>query len=139
MQPQLREDAIQLKGLKKFLLDFSRMPERNYHEVHIWEEYLIFATLLGIADKVEEQFSKLYPKFREETKLNLDVTASIIRDISNSSYEAYRTGKRNLTYENSTRYRSHDYSGRSRSSGGGGSSFSSGGSSSGGSSGGGFR
>ena len=41
---KLREEAIQLKGLKKFLLDFSIMPEREYFEVHMWEEYLIFVT-----------------------------------------------------------------------------------------------
>ena len=64
VNPKLKEDAIELKGLKKFLLDFSLMPEKEYFEVHIWEEYLIFAELLGIADKVEEQFSKLYKRSR---------------------------------------------------------------------------
>ena len=33
--------------------------------VNILEDYLVFAQLLGIADKVEEQFSKLYPDFKE--------------------------------------------------------------------------
>ena len=34
------------------------IPERQYFEVHTWEEYLIFAQLLGIADKVEEKPAK---------------------------------------------------------------------------------
>ena len=76
----LRPIDIHLKGLKKFLLDFSLMPEKEYFEVHIWEEYLIFAQLLGIADKVEEQFSKLYPQFKEQTRLNTDVTTIAIRN-----------------------------------------------------------
>ena len=63
------DEAIHLKGLKKFLLDFSIMPEREYFEVEIWEEYLIFAQLLGIADKVEKQFKKLYPDFNEIAKI----------------------------------------------------------------------
>ena len=111
------------------------MPERNYYEVHIWEEYLIFASLLGIADKVEEQFSKLYPKFKEESTLNLDFTTPAIRNIAYLGYKGYEAGRKAASRSHS----SHSYSGSSRSSGGGGSSFSSGGRSSGGSSGGGFR
>lgn len=67
---ELREDAIRLLGLKRFLLDFSLMPEREYIEVHLWEEYLIFAELMGISDKVNEQFSKLYPDFSIKSKIS---------------------------------------------------------------------
>lgn len=134
---QLREDAIQLKGLKKFLLDFSMMPEREYFEVHIWEEYLIFAELLGIADKVEEQFSKLYPSFNEQTKLNTTITTIAVRNMVDLGFKGYEAGRHRASMRSSSS--SHDYSGSSRDSGGGGSSYSSGGSSSGGSSGGGFR
>ena len=132
----LKEEAIQLKGLKKFLLDFSMMPEREYFEVHIWEEYLIFAQLLGIADKVEKQFSKLYPSFNELTPLNMGVTTVVVRSMATTCYKGFYEGVKRAEVKTSS---SHDYSGSSSSSGGGGSSFSSGGSSSGGSSGGGFR
>lgn len=87
---ELKNEAIQLKGLMKFLLDFSNMPEREYLQVHMWEEYLIFAQLLGIADKVEEQFSKLYPKFNEVSKININANTTIIRRISYSSAEGRR-------------------------------------------------
>ncbi|MBE6157884.1 MAG: DUF2207 domain-containing protein [Firmicutes bacterium] len=129
VDPLLKEEAIKLVGLKKFLLDFSMMPERQYYEVHVWEDYLIFAQLLGIADKVSEQFSKLYPKFNEETLLNTDVNAMAAREMAHICYSGVQAGID----------RANMYSGSSSSSGGGGSSFSSGGSSSGGSSGGGFR
>lgn len=133
VNPKLRDDAIQLKGLIKFLLDFSNMPEKEYFEVHLWEEYLIFAQLLGIADKVEEQFSKLYPNFNNETLLNTEITTIAVRNMAEICYEGVQAGvARASSY-------SHDYSGSSSSSGGGGSSYSSGGGSSGGSSGGGFR
>ncbi len=135
VDPSLKEEAIHLRGLRKFLLDFSMMPEREYFEVHIWEEYLIFAQLLGIADKVEEQFSKLYPKFNEVTSLNMDVTTVVVRSMAINCYKGFYEGVKRAE----ARAASHDYSGSSSSSGGGGSSFSSGGSSSGGSSGGGFR
>ena len=134
VSPVLLNDAIHLKGLKKFLLDFSIMPEREYFEVHIWEEYLIFAQLLGIVDKVEEQFSKLYPNFIQVSKLDIDMTTIAVRSMVEIGYKGIEAGKRRAASSNS-----HDYSGSSRGSGGGGSSYSSGGSSSGGSSGGGFR
>ena len=134
VSPVLLNDAIHLKGLKKFLLDFSIMPEREYFEVHLWEEYLIFAQLLGIADKVEEQFSKLYPNFSKVSKLDIDMTTIAIRSMVEIGYKGIEVGERRAA-----RSSSHDYSGSSRGSGGGGSSYSSGGSSSGGSSGGGFR
>lgn len=134
VSPVLLNDAIHLKGLKKFLLDFSIMPEREYFEVHIWEEYLIFAQLLGIADKVEEQFSKLYPNFSQVSKLDIDMTTIAVRSMVEIGYKGIEAGKRRAASSNS-----HDNSGSSRGSGGGGSSYSSGGSSSGGSSGGGFR
>ncbi len=128
---ELRNEAINLKGFKKFLLDFSLMPEREFIEVHLWDEYLIFAQLLGIADKVEEQFSKLYPNFNNESLLNTEFTTIAIRNMASIGYSSVVSGR--------NRASSGGYSGSSPSSGGGGSSSSSGGSSSGGSSGGGFR
>ncbi len=136
VNPKLKEEAIQLKGLKKFLLDFSIMPEREYFEVKTWEEYLILAQLMGIADKVAEQFSKIYPNFNQESLLNSDFATSAAINIADFGYAGMVRG-----YEiaNSRSSEDHDYSGSSRSSGSGGSSYSSGGSSAEGSSGGGFR
>lgn len=134
VSPVLLNDAIQLKGLEKFLLDFSMMPEREYFEVHLWEEYLIFAQLLGIAKKVEEQFSKLYPNFSQISNLDIDITTIAVRSMVEIGYKGIETGRHRAEMRSS-----HNYSGSSRDSGGGGSSYSSGGSSSGGSSGGGFR
>ena len=136
VNPKLKEEAIQLKGLKKFLLDFSIMPEREYFEVKTWEEYLILAQLMGIADKVAEQFSKIYPNFNQERLLNSDFATSAAINIADFGYAGMVRG-----YEiaNSRSSEDHDYSGSSRSSGSGGSSYSSGGSSAEGSSGGGFR
>lgn len=136
VNPKLKEEAAQLKGLKKFLLDFSIMPEREYFEVKTWEEYLIFAQLMGIADKVAEQFSKIYPNFNQESLLNSDFTTLAVINMADFGYTGMVQG-----YEiaNSRSSEDHDYSGSSRSSGSGGSSYSSGGSSAEGSSGGGFR
>ena len=127
---ELQDDAMHLKGLMKFLLDFSIMPEREDFEVHIWDEYLIFAELLGIAEKVEKQFSKVYPDFNKVSKLDIENTTIAIRGIAEIGYNAIEAGRRRERASSSTSYRD---------SGGGGRSYSSGGESSGGSSGGGFR
>lgn len=51
----------QIWGLKRFLLDFSLIHERGVQETVIWQDYMVYAMLLGIADKVAPQIKKLYP------------------------------------------------------------------------------
>lgn len=63
LSDELINEYQNLNGLKNFLLDYSNMEEKMHIEVHIWENYLIFANLLGIADKVKQQFNKIYPSF----------------------------------------------------------------------------
>ena len=135
----VRNQAIQLLGLKQFLLDYSLIAEKTSIELDLWENYLIFAQLLGIAEKVEEQFSKIYPDFNKLSKINTGYTTFCTRTLSVSIIDIVlkETLKQKRLREKASR--SHYYSGRDRNSGGGGSSYSSGGSSSGGSSGGGFR
>lgn len=57
----LKQEAEILLGLKNFLLDYSLIDERSHIEVKVWESYLIYAQLLGITDKVNAEFKKLYP------------------------------------------------------------------------------
>lgn len=65
VQPSLKKQAIELVGLKKFLLDFSVIENKSAIEIHLWEQYLIFAQLLGIADQVDDQFKGLYPNSKQ--------------------------------------------------------------------------
>lgn len=41
-------------ALKNFLLDFSKMNEKQIPEIYLWERYLVYATVFDIADKVQE-------------------------------------------------------------------------------------
>ncbi|MFA9380748.1 MAG: DUF2207 domain-containing protein [Acetanaerobacterium sp.] len=52
---------LQIIGFKKYLLDFSLIDERGISESIIWQDYLVFAALLGIADKAMAQFKQVYP------------------------------------------------------------------------------
>ena len=61
--------ACRVVEFMNFLKDFTLHQERGAGEVGLWKDYLVFAQLFGIADKVAEQFQKLYPKeFQEVTE-----------------------------------------------------------------------
>lgn len=47
------EDYARWNGLKNFLLDFSNFNEKELPEIKLWEKYLVYATVFGIADKVQ--------------------------------------------------------------------------------------
>ena len=66
----LLTEAIKLSGLKKFLKDYSLIHEREAIEVALFEDYLIYAQILGIADKVKKQFKELYPDIIENSNFN---------------------------------------------------------------------
>ena len=125
--PSMKDEAIKLKGLKNFLVEFSRIDEKQAIEVNMWEYYLIYAQILGIADKVAKQFKKLYPEIIENTEYGY--TYSDIIFINTICH----TG---ISVATSTKARAEGYSsgGGGFSSGGGG-----GGSFGGGGGGGGFR
>ena len=61
VNPVMFEEAKKMKGLKKFLEEFSLINTREAIEVTMWEEYLMYAQIFGIADKVAKQFKKMYP------------------------------------------------------------------------------
>ena len=62
----MMEEAEHMYGLKKFLKEFSSMKEREPIEVHLWNEYLMYAQIFGIAKEVADQFKKLYPDVIED-------------------------------------------------------------------------
>lgn len=66
----LSEEGIKmlsdLYGLKKYLKEFSLIDERTVNDTYIWQEYLIYATLFGIADEVADQLVKVYPQLEPQ-------------------------------------------------------------------------
>ena len=138
---RLMNDAYNLIGLKKFLLDFSNIKDRSSIEVELWEYYLIFATLFGITDKIDNELKELYPDLNIDDYLKFNELLKMIDDFSESSYRGMKTSINISNFRNDyiDMLESMNEGSDSSYSGGGGSSFSGGGSSSGGSSGGGFR
>ena len=71
-----RSDEVrQVFGLKKFLKEFSLLDERHVQEVSLWKDYMIFATLFGIADQVIKDMKKINPEY-----FNMDQVAGQMAD-----------------------------------------------------------
>lgn len=64
---ELKEEAIQLAGLKRYLREYTLIKEREAIEVHLFEEYLIYAQMMGIAKEVAKEFKELYPELIEQS------------------------------------------------------------------------
>ncbi len=65
--PELKEEATRIYGLKRFLLEYTLIEDREIIEVEVLEDYLIYAQLLGIARRVSNKFKELYPSLIEKT------------------------------------------------------------------------
>ena len=107
--------------------EFSRIDDKEAIEVKLWEYYLIYAQILGIAEKVEKQFKKLYPELYNEKFSGYTYDEILfIRSVGVKAAKSATTSK--------SRAESYSSGGGGFSSGGGG-----GGSFGGGGGGGGFR
>lgn len=118
--PELKQEASELAGLKRFLLDYSLIKEREAIEVHLFEEYLIYAQMLGIAKKVAKQFKDLYPEIIEQSHYTSYDNIIFVHMCASSG----------ISHANSAKSRAESYSsggGGFSSSGGGGGSFGGGG------------
>ena len=60
-KPQGAVEACHVIEFQNFLKDFTLSDQRGAEEVKLWKEYMVYAQLYGIADKVATQFKKLYP------------------------------------------------------------------------------
>ncbi len=111
---------LNVHQFKNYLNDYTLARERNVQEVHLWDEYLIIATLLGIGDKVAKQFQEIMPEyhFSGSSMSNYD-TMILMHNVSTLSSSIYSS------YESSS-------GGEGSSSLGGGGGFSGGGSGGGG-------
>lgn len=57
-------------GLKKYMEDFSLLNEKEIPALEVWEEYLVYATVFGIADKVIKQLKLVYPQIENMDNFN---------------------------------------------------------------------
>ena len=50
-----------MAGLRKYLEDFTLVNERETVDAMLWKEYLVYAGLFGLADKVAQQLKDIDP------------------------------------------------------------------------------
>ncbi len=62
----MKEEAIQMKGLKQFFKEFSQLHKKEPIEVKLWNQYLMYAQIFGVAKLVMERFKELYPEVMED-------------------------------------------------------------------------
>ena len=87
------EESANLLKFKNFLNDFTISKEREVPEVALWGQYLEYAQLFGIADKVAQGFAKMYPtEFNDYTeRFGLDSISmcTVVDNWSRMSTRAY--------------------------------------------------
>lgn len=133
-----RNEVLKVYGLKKYLQEFTLLEERHVLEVGLWKEYMVFATLYGIAKQVFEDLKQIWPDY---TTLAPDEALLMDTDISTTvasytlmgmsyvqNYETPAEREARLEREREARRSSggggsSSYGGGGGSSGGGGSGF----------------
>ena len=131
-----KTEVSQLLGLKKYLKDFTLLNEREIQEVTLWKDYMVWATLFGIASTVVEQMKKINPEY---FKMD-DIASQLAYTVTQPEVTKVFTKATNSAYYRSISDDSSSSGGSRRSSGSGGrASRGGGGGHRGGGSGGGIR
>ncbi len=91
---KVKEDMEHVYGLYLFLKDQNNMKEKEAIEVHLWDEYLMFASILGIADTVQKQLNIVCPEYQEmyyDYYTSYYISNMFIRNAVSRSEQAYHT------------------------------------------------
>ncbi len=144
-QDMPHETRCELPRFRNFLQDFTISDQRKVPEVALWEDYLVFAQLFGIADKVSRGFQKLYPDqyaaYLAQSHLSSSGYSFLrsVNAVSSSFYDAAKSRQSAVSAVASSSSYSSSTAHRRYSGGGGHSSHRGGGGHSGGGHGGGSR
>lgn len=102
---------VRWKSFKKFLEDFGRFDEKELPEITLWERYLMYASIFGIADKVSKTMKIKFKEIYSSNTMTMDIfwnyyllhslSNDINRVVSSSITAAHREISR-VTAANST-------------------------------------
>ncbi|MCP1108989.1 DUF2207 domain-containing protein [Ohessyouella blattaphilus] len=121
--PKFREELLHCIGFKRFLEEFGSLGEKQVKEVVLWEEYLLFASILGMADKVEKEIGRLYPEFNEQSDIDIFYTSMATRAFVLHSISNVHSAESAARFEGSGGSTSFSGGGSSFGGGGGGGGF----------------
>ena len=94
-----KEGAKEVYGFYKFLKDFTLVNEREVSEVSLWKEYLVYASLYGMADEVRKGMKKLAPDV-----MKMDEITRMLLAVSTAGTSGVLIGSLIDTMQNSYRY-----------------------------------
>lgn len=88
-------------ALKNFMKDFGNFPEKELPEIKLWEKYLVYATVLGVATKLQQTMKTRLDSIQINDP-NLNITAhdfllahyingQLTRDINNAMASSIAT------------------------------------------------
>ncbi len=100
------EDYTKWKAFKKFLNDFGTFDTKELPEIILWERYLVYATIFGLADKVEKAMNVKIKELDVSNMYgnnyifinNYDLTSSINHSIN----QAYQGAQSTITRESAS-------------------------------------
>lgn len=89
-------------GFKRYLSEFTIINERTAKEVQLWDNYLVFAQLFGIAEQVAQQFATLYPAYFVQNTVNQQASGMSVYELiwitrmannfERAAWNGYRSG-----------------------------------------------
>lgn len=96
---------------KRFLEDFSRFDEKELPEVILWDKYLVYATILGCADKLSKEMKIKVDTFDQDstTYMGYDpflthyfITASVYSSINSGVHTAVSSSRSSIASSRSS-------------------------------------
>ncbi|MCI9287381.1 MAG: DUF2207 domain-containing protein [Clostridia bacterium] len=109
----------ELQGLKKYMEEFSMIDDKTVPELVLWEKYLVYATVFGIADKVLKQLKVVYPQITEGDLAGYTYMYLMYSNNFNTSFLNTLNTSVTTSYHSATNYSSGSGGGGGFSSGGG--------------------
>ena len=96
-----KEEYSKWLAHKRFLKDFSNFEEKDLPEITLWEKYLVTATVLGCADKVEKKMKMYITTNTSDVDTNLliyhSINLGITRELNNSVRTAIHTSSESIS------------------------------------------
>ena len=77
--PEGQKKAREVVGFRKFLKDFTLLEVRASNEVVLWQDYLVYGALYGIADKVAKELREINPDILDQSMMyDYDTTCQLV-------------------------------------------------------------
>lgn len=65
LTPEGEKIHAQTIALRDYMLDFSNLKEYDVPQLVLWEEYLVYATMMGISEKVVKKLKLVYKELQD--------------------------------------------------------------------------